>query len=826
MIASLLASHACSQVPQILESMSDAFVALDRNWRITYANWEAARLNDTSPDAMVGKTHWEMWQWSVGTIVEQNYQRAIAEQRPVHFEVLYEPLQMWLEIRAYPSDSGLGVYFRDVTERKQTEAALRLSEARFRAAQELSLDAFTVLRSVRDATGTIIDFAWTYVNPTAARILRHQPDELVGQRLLEVLPGNKTNSELFERYIRVVETGEPHDIEIPYESEGIKGWFRNMTVKLEDGIAVSFSDITERKRMEEALRQSEAHHRYLAESIPHLVWIANEEGKNEYVNQQMCAFTGLPFEQLLGFGWDALIHPDDRELTLQKWQAALRSASFYETEYRLQGADGEYCWLLTRGIPLKDENNRIVKWFGTCTDIQRQKELEVERIHWLEQEQIARQQAETANRIKDEFLAVLSHELRSPLNPILGWAELLQAGRLDAEKTSYAIATINRNAKLQAKLIEDLLDVSRILRGKLSLNVAPVDLQFVITAAIETVRLAAETKRIQLQFTRHQFATVGMVGNDGITDQAEPFRVMGDAARLQQIVWNLLSNAIKFTPVEGQVTIDLSIASQPGAMGHGDNRLPVTSQLPVLADPWLQITVTDTGKGISPDFLPYVFDYFRQADATTTRAFGGLGLGLAIVRHLVELHGGTVHAASSGEGQGATFTVRLAPLAQIGKGSVHNAVGELLSSAAPLAAVPILVVDDDSDARELATFILEHAGARVVAAASGMEALQMLAQFPIAVLVSDVGMPGMDGYILMRHIHSLYTDPTGLAETLNPTLIRDILTVNKTMPRAIALTAYASEQDQNQALAAGFLQHLAKPIVPDDLIAMVVQLIA
>jgi signal transduction histidine kinase/CheY-like chemotaxis protein len=382
---------------------------------------------------------------------------------------------------------------------------------------------------------------------------------------------------------------------------------------------------------------------------------------------------------------------------------------------------------------------------------------EEKRIQMLAREQEARQQAEAANRIKDEFLAVLSHELRSPLNPILGWSRLLRNGKLNAAKTAQALEIIERNAQLQSQLIEDLLDVSRILRGKLSLNMAPVNLASTIKAALETVRLAAEAKSIQIQTMFDP--TIG--------------QVLGDSARLQQVIWNLLTNAVKFTPDGGQVEIQLQLI--------GSQAL---------------IQVRDTGKGISPDFLPYVFEYFRQADATTTRTFGGLGLGLAIVRHLVELHGGTVQVDSPGEGQGATFTVRL-PLIK-DKSSTQKAEGNsspFTPESSPLTGIRVLVVDDDADSREFIAFVLEQLGAQVSTVTSAGEAIASLEQLPPDILLSDIGMPDMDGYMLMRQIRAMPPEQGG-----------QIL--------AIALTAYAGEIDRQQALAAGFQHHLAKPVEP------------
>lgn len=384
---------------------------------------------------------------------------------------------------------------------------------------------------------------------------------------------------------------------------------------------------------------------------------------------------------------------------------------------------------------------------------------ELDRIRVSEAERAAREQAEAANRIKDEFLAVLSHELRTPLSPILGWTKLLRSGKVRPENQDKALETIERNAQLQTQLVEDLLDVSRILRGKFMLDIRSVNLKGVIAAAIETVRLAAEAKRIEIQT---------------VLESSED--VLGDASRLQQVVWNLLSNAVKFTPERGRVEIRL-----------------------VQVNHSVQIQVTDTGKGIEAEFLPYVFDRFRQADSATTRKFGGLGLGLAIVRQIVELHGGTVQVDSQGEDQGATFTVTF-PL----KNAIVPSQPSFIAPehALDLKGVRILVVDDEADSREFVGYVLESAGAKIVCASSAIEALNILAQDKPDILVSDIGMPGMDGYQLLK--------------SLKP---------DQKLP-AIALTAYAGEVDQQRAIAAGFVRHLAKPVEPDHLIALVATLVS
>jgi signal transduction histidine kinase/CheY-like chemotaxis protein len=384
----------------------------------------------------------------------------------------------------------------------------------------------------------------------------------------------------------------------------------------------------------------------------------------------------------------------------------------------------------------------------------------------------AKEAAETANRIKDEFLAIVSHELRSPLNPILGWAKLLKKHSLNEATSARAIETIERNAELQVQLIDDLLDISRILRGKLVLNLETVNLAATIEAASETVRLAAEAKSIQISLYLDK-----KIG-----------RVKGDSGRLQQVIWNLLSNAVKFTPSGGQVEVYLEqIASE------------------------VQIRVRDTGQGINPDFLPYVFESFRQADSSITRRSGGLGLGLAIVRQLVELHGGRVWAESFGEGKGATFTVSLPALQQSQelaredrKVFDHSDPFSILCT--PLEDIRLLVVDDEADTREFLAFLLEQEGAIVTTATSANEAFAAIAQSKPDLLLSDLGMPEVDGYALIQKLRSLPINQGGQIP-------------------AIALTAYAGETTQQQVFAAGFQLYIAKPVDPAKLVTAIAALV-
>jgi signal transduction histidine kinase/ActR/RegA family two-component response regulator len=379
-------------------------------------------------------------------------------------------------------------------------------------------------------------------------------------------------------------------------------------------------------------------------------------------------------------------------------------------------------------------------------------------------------QAQESSRLKDEFLATISHELRTPLNAILGWAHLIRGGQLDETAGLRALETIERNARAQAQLIDDLLDVSRIITGKLRLDVRPADPNSFIEAAVEALRPAAEAKGVKVQ----RIIDTGLIS------------IPGDPVRLQQVVWNMVSNAIKFTPRGGRVQVRLERVNS-----HID------------------IVVSDTGQGISPEFLPHVFDRFRQADQRTTREHGGMGLGLAIVRHLVELHGGTVKAASDGEGKGATFTVSLpvTPVYQVDElgGRVHPTASDF--SAPPdaidrLDGLRILVVDDEKDTRDLLKVGLDRCGADVELADSVVDALTRLQIELPDVLISDIGMPGEDGYELIRRLRALPADKGGR------------------LP-AIALTAYARVEDRMQALKAGYQMHVPKPVELAELVAVV-----
>ncbi|MBV8855406.1 MAG: response regulator [Acidobacteria bacterium] len=429
--------------------------------------------------------------------------------------------------------------------------------------------------------------------------------------------------------------------------------------------------------------------------------------------------------------------------------------------------------------PLLDDGGNVI---GTVTVIEdvtervaREAALQAEvdaRTRALAREKAAREEAEEANHLKDEFLATVSHELRTPLTAILGWSNMLLAKNLDDEARARALEIIHRNAQAQNQLISDLLDVSRIISGKLRLDLRTVELSPIIEAAVEATRPAAETKGVQL--------------NTSLDPHAGP--VNGDADRLQQVVWNLLTNAIKFTPEGGRIEVKSEIVG-----------------------PRVEVTVHDTGIGIAPEFLPHIFDRFRQADPGTNRIHGGMGLGLSIVRQLVELHGGAIRAESEGEGKGATFTVSL-PFV---KAEQERRLAERRPTPAParleiecppeLRGLRVLVVDDEADTRDMLRAILEHCRAEVFTAGSASEALEAIAQLRPDVLISDVGMPGDDGYTLISKVRALPAERGGRIP-------------------AAALTAYVRAEDRVKVLRSGFQLHVPKPVEPAELVTVVAHL--
>jgi PAS domain S-box-containing protein len=793
---------------------------------------------------------------------------------------------------------GIGI---DITERKQAEEKLRLSEERFRSLVDQSVGGITQA----DLTGRFI-----MVNDYYCQLVGYSREELLEMRMQDIShPEDLTNNS--ELFTRLITDGVPFEIEKRYiRSDGSIIWVHNSVSILRDAngkpqntVAVTI-DITERKQIEEKLRKSEARLR-LAIDISQIatfeIDLLTDAVETDEIGREIYGFEK---DQSLTFRLvQSRFHPEDSDEVLRSVSAALtpNGSGEFEVEQRIIRTNGEMRWIRVRGRAFfegEGESKYAVRCLGTYIDITERKQTEQEREQLLKQLEIersrlaylftkapafvatvsgpdhvfeltnpaylqlighrdvigkpvrealpevkgqgffeildevfktgepfigkelsinlqrqpggvleerfvdfvyqpifgeddssagifahgiditeqvqARREAERANRLKDEFLATLSHELRTPLNAILGWSHILQNRSLGESEREKAIATIERNARSQSQLIDDILDVSRIITGKLRLDVRAVDLAGVIMAALDAVRPAAEAKNIRLQTL--------------IDPQAGP--ISGDSDRLQQVVWNLLSNAIKFTPKDGRVQIRLERVNS-----H------------------IEVIVSDTGKGIEPEFLPFVFDRFRQSDGSTTRRQGGLGLGLAIVRQLVELHGGSVSVSSAGEGQGATFTVNL-PLLPL-RAEPENNLPRVHPTAAQndstsdcpseLSGLRVLLVDDEADSRDLLSFVLDSCGASVKTANSAAEALELIKSERFDVIISDIGMPEEDGYSLIGKIRGLPAEQGG------------------NVP-AIALTAYARSEDRVHALRSGFQMHIAKPVEGLELITVMANL--
>ncbi|HET7542589.1 MAG TPA: ATP-binding protein [Polyangiaceae bacterium] len=505
------------------------------------------------------------------------------------------------------------------------------------------------------------------------------------------------------------------------------------------------ASLAERER--EAQRRastSEEQFRSLVETMPQLAWISEPDGALKFRNKRWQEYTGFDFAPN-DPRWRTANHPDTERQIYAAWHEALKSKQPLEGEALFRRADGQYRWFLVRAVPLLDDAGNELSWIGTSTDIHDHKLLQAEALR-------------TA-RLKDEFLATVSHELRTPLNAILGWSRVLVQGTLPEDERDKALASVERNAVAQARLVDDLLDISRMISGKMQIEPRLMNPADAVEAALDAVRPAAVAKGVEISAEIDRTAGV----------------VLADSGRLQQIIWNLAGNAVKFTPKEGRVRVRVA---------RVDSRL--------------EISVSDTGAGIKREFLANLFQRFTQEDGSISRNHGGLGLGLSISKHLTELHGGEIHADSPGPGRGATFTVRLPLSEPPAETDVASAAQRRPSvrNGHELRGLRLLLVEDDFDSREIVSAILEDSGVEVTTATSAEKALEELGKRSIDVILSDVGLPGQDGYAFMRAVRST---PAFSA-----------------IPAA-ALTAYAHAEDRRRALDAGFHLHLRKPFDQEEL---------
>jgi PAS domain S-box-containing protein len=789
-----------AELENIYQATPVGLSLLDRDFRFVRVNETMARIDGASVSRSLGRTAREVTP-EIADRLEPVFKRVVKTGRPImnleiRVETPREPgverdwLASYYPVKAADgSVQGIGCVVLDITERKRAEEALRESEERLRQAAQA---AGFGLYSVNLQTGE------NYWSPELRRIFGLSDDDavIVDKSLGLIHPDDR------ERTMRVIEAAlDPRgDGEFEHEfraqlPDGNTRWAlaKGKTLFTGNGrrrkasriIGVAF-DITERREDEERLHASE---RRLKLSLA-----AGHAGTWEWRIKEDKLIWSDEYYELYGMAPGDLeptldnfilcVHPEDRDRILTEMSEVLQDRKDAELEFRFIRAGGEARWAHSSAQLTLDESGEPEMMVGIIIDITERKQAEMEREELLLKEREAREQAEAANRGKDEFVAMVSHELRSPLNAMLGWSKILKKGGVDAKTQSHAVEVIERSARAQQTLIEDLLDMARIVGGKLRLDTRPVSLSRVVEAAADVVRPAAVAKEINLRL---------------FINSAD--EVTGDPDRLQQVVWNLLSNAVKFTTRGGSVEV---VLERVGASA--------------------QITVTDTGRGIKAEDLPFIFDRFRQADSSSSRRFAGLGLGLALVKHLVELHGGQVFADSGGEGEGASFIVRLPVRAVRGEATPARGLdrtslrkeerdGRVTERetrgdfpAFPLDGVWALIVDDEADARELIATLLKQYGARVTIASCAGEAFDKLRKGEAGarpdVLISDISMPDEDGYMLIERVRKLPPEEGGKIP-------------------AIALTALERPNDRIRALASGFSMHVPKPVEPEEL-AMVI----
>jgi PAS domain S-box-containing protein len=748
------------------------------DWRYLEMNAAWERLTGLAREHTTGRTVREVVpdvepEW-IGDIL-----RVVETGEPKSFVRSAAALGRWYETHVFRPERGrFALVFHDVTERRRAEEALRESEERLAEVFRRAPSFMCVLRGP--------EHIFELANDRYYQLVGHR--DIIGKPARQALPEVEGQG-FFELLDAVYQTGEPWAATgIPVllqrsPGDPLEQRFMDLVYQpvrdpygVVTGILAQGIDITERKQAEAAVRASEERLRLVLASVKdHAIFTLDLSGNVTSWNVGAERVFGYTADDILGKSTAVLFTPEDQENDRPRIEMELAAGEGVAEDTRYHSRkDGSQFFASGSMEGLRDEAGELRGYVKVVRDISEQRRLEHQRERLLMSEQNARAEAERASSLKDDFLTTLSHELRTPLNAILGWSQILRRGRTDDPvAVEKGLEIIERNARAQAQLIADLLDMSTIISGKVRLNVQRVTLSDVVDAALASVRPSADIKDIKLQRV--------------VDPSAGP--IWGDPDRLQQVFWNLLANAIKFTPKGGTIQVVLARVNS-----H------------------VEVTVADSGNGINPEFLPYVFDRFRQADATTTRVHGGLGLGLSIVKNLVELHGGTVSVASPGEGKGATFSVSLpvSPLlaADVDGSRVHPAwSGKPIphDDCERLDGVTVLVVDDEPDARELIRCVLSQCGAQVLTAGSAGEGLLIVKEVQPDVLLSDIGMPHEDGYALIKSVRSLSAAQGG------------------SMP-AGALTAFARSEDRQKALRAGFQIHIPKPVDPAELITIVASL--
>lgn len=762
---------ALSKLSSLFNSITDALITLTPDRRVIAYNESAGKLFGLT-EASNGKRLTDALPATLAGALDGPLASAAGKAAPLSLEVHDERSERSYEVRGFTNDEGFLVYFHDITERlANNEAISSLAGSQERANAQLD----SLL------THAPLGFAFfdrqgrcERVNGVLADINGFAAEAHLGKTIREVLPFDGPDVE--EIIAKVFETQQAVD-QIEFEGPGVgesvrrRHWHTGFYPVTNAGgvssVGAIVLEITQRKEVEERLRESEIRFRNLADNAPMMIWVCRPNVTPTWFNRPWLEFRGLTLEEALADDGFAHLHPEDATWVDGAYKEAFRKGEPLAVEYRVKNGIGEYRWLLVRASPVLGMDGAVDSYLVSSVDVTDRIHAEEAMRKSLANERSARSDAERANRLKDEFLASLSHELRTPLTTMLGWTELLMRPHVRETELTDGLEIIHRSTKLQLQLINDLLDMSRISVGKLTLNLEFAELFDIVESVVHLIRPTATAKKITVKSQMPK----------------EPIVVRLDADRFTQILWNLLTNAIKFTPSGGQITLTLDSDSE-----------------------FARVAVSDTGVGIEEEFLEYAFDRFRQEDGTRSRIHGGMGLGLSIVKQLTELHGGTVTVQSEGKNRGACFIVSI-PLANnlTPLPSANDPDEEVKIKVPKLRGVCVLVVEDDRPSRELFRRMLEMEGATVIAAGAASEARRLMDETRPDVLVSDIGLPEEDGFTFVKNLRN--SQEPGMTN----------------IP-AIALTAFAGMEDKERAFEAGFQVFLAKPVDPADLVAAVSQL--
>ena len=759
-----LLERANQKLSEILDSIQDDFYVLDRDWRFVFASRRFTSRVGKEPKDFVGHRLWDMFPKHLGTGLEENFRAAMEKRETRRFEVGGQYTEAWYLMHAFPSAEGITVLGTEVTDRKRAEEQLHQQAGALKTAVERAernaVEADAVLSSLHDVLliydneanvrranpvfSTIFGFDPTGLN--VRDVIRRVKCRRVDGRPLVPSEGPTPKALRGEpvvgaQYIVTRSNGDEMVVET-----SSKTLFSGDHVI---GSVTAWHDITERMKAEEGLRASERLYRAIGESIDYGVWICAPDGRNTYASESFLKLVGLTQEQCSNFGWGDVLHPDDAERTLGAWKECTKTGGNWDVEHRYRGVDGQWHPILARGVPVRNEEGQIVAWAGINLDISRLKQTET----LLRTREAA---LEEADRRKDEFLAMLSHELRNPLAAISNAQSVLERSDSQDPRVLRMRAVIGRQVRHLSRLVDDLLDVARITQGKIALKRER-------TLLAGCVEQAVATCRPQLDAAGHNFV---------LALHSESLWLDADPARIEQIVGNVLSNAIRYTDPGGRIRLALEAE-----------------------DGQAVIRLRDDGSGIDPALLPRIFEPFTQADTSVARSKGGLGLGLALVRSLVELHGGSVTALSEGPGKGTEIVVRL-PLAANQPASAQAAGAGVVDGPH----LKILFVDDNRDAADSLADLTGLWGHDARSVHDGAAALEAAVSWRPHIVLLDIGMPGMDGYEVARRMRQM-SELAGM--------------------KIVALTGYGDEQARKQVRAAGFDGHLIKPVGARELEAAI-----